>query len=811
MRMTVVEVSPHLSTQPSPPSNDAPSSSALHHHLERHRCCDPALPQQRTKIVLNLTASSTPPSLPTMSSTPTPSEPQQNETSSPLTKVEGLASAVKNDTTKSVKQLTNENSPKLNSTSRFARMNGLSSPQSTGSKTFFPLFPGISSALDESPWASGYNTPNVNTTIHNVATLAEAPLRTLAEQRSSSLLSRIATSALSVAEKIEQLIQWEVYSRVNAIGGLDNMWLLLDGISSFNPVCTATYTFAEPAKLDDLKEAMMRQIGHFPKYTQKLADVGRFFHGTVFIDDPNFDIDYHMRAHTLPGKAGKEELESFASDFIAKPWDFTRPLWETVVLENFVDAETGAKGACVMKGHHTLADGQGFVMAQLFVTSLGPKLESMMSEGAQLLSDAKQGKALPSKMNKKLAGLDRFYPSIVLQLVMMWLYWASWFVGLVQDVAGSFTMAISTGFFFMTTFWRQRYVTASYPGPRVEGKEFSVSQSFPLSEVKLVSKAFSGVQPGTLLDKVQGGKRYSRPFIGTHLTVNDIICTVIADIINDELENQPPQPGLLNAIRRASHKILPSPIGIMIPISIREPGDWSLRNLSTGGIAYLPTTSGLPTDVKVLHRRLHTTHRRLNILKNSLLPKIFFNIIQLTGQAPALYPIPFGLLPKTPWNLLRIPTAWVTERIFCSFTAVVTNVPCPSKQRISLAGSEVVRWTALPPQAGKGTLGIGICSYGGDFSISISADKVEGSEGVAARLTASFERRWKEYVETSQGLLRKTGSEEKEKKRRSRPSSRASDSSEGSKRRRRSSGESSSASASSARTSSDSTAIEQKD
>ncbi len=167
----------------------------------------------------------------------------------------------------------------------------------------------------------------------------------------------------------------------------------------------------------------------------------------------------------------------------------------------------------------------------------------------------------------------------------------------------------------------------------------------------------------------------------------------------------------------------------MIPISIREPGDWSLRNLSTGGIAYLPTTSGLSTDVKTLHRRLHTTHSRLNILKNSLLPKIFFHLVQITGQLPVIFPVPFGLLPKTKLNVVRWPTTWVTERILTCFTAVVTNVPCPSKQRITLAGQEVVRWTALPPQAGKGTLGIGICSYGGDFSISISADKVEVAKG----------------------------------------------------------------------------------
>ena len=736
----------------------------------------------------------------------------QHETASPAAKLKGAGAAANGESSKSVNFNGVNASPSLQSSSRFARMNGISSTNgkgnvhgspSIGSKTFFPLFPGVASALDESPWTSGYNTPTLGAAIHNVAERTEDALQRLAHQRKGGILERIAQSTISVADQIERLLQWEIFSRVNAIGGIDNMWLLLDGISAFNPVCTATYTFKEPAKLKDVQDSMLRQIGHFPKYTQKLADVGRFFHGTVFIDDDHFDIDHHMRAHTLPGNAGKRELERFASDFIAQGWDYSRPLWEVAVLENFVDEESGAKGACVIRGHHTLADGQGFIMSQLFVTSLGPKLESMMADGAQLLSDAKQGKALPSRMNKKLASLDRFHGTIALQLVMMALYWISWAVSLVTDLAGCFTLAISTSYFFLATFWRQRYVTASYPGPRKYEKEFSVSKSFSLSDVKIVSKAFSGVQPGTLLDKVQGGKRYSRPLIGTHLTVNDIICTVIADVINDELERQAHQPGFLNQIRRLSHKILPSPIGIMIPISIREPGDWSLRNLSTGGIAYLPTTKGLPTDVGILHKRLHTTHRRLNILKNSLLPKLFFHMIQLTGQLPAIFPIPFGLLPKHPLNVLRWPTVWVTERILTSFTAVVTNVPCPSKQRIELAGQEVVRWTALPPQAGKGTLGIGICSYGGDFSISISADRVEGSEGVAARLTDKFERRWNEYVETSRALIQQTGSESKDRpKRSSSRASKATSSSEKKVKRRRSSASTSSASSSSSSASS---------
>jgi len=89
-----------------------------------------------------------------------------------------------------------------------------------------------------------------------------------------------------------------------------------------------------------------------------------------------------------------------------------------------------------------------------------------------------------------------------------------------------------------------------------------------------------------------------------------------------------------------------------------------------------------------------------------------------------------------------------------------------------ISGSKVIKWTALPPQAGKGisiiphaclilfdksinlgNIGIGILSYAGGISISIAADKVPGSEGVARRICERFEERFSLYVTRAKALL----------------------------------------------------------
>lgn len=70
-----------------------------------------------------------------------------------------------------------------------------------------------------------------------------------------------------------------------------------------------------------------------------------------------------------------------------------------------------------------------------------------------------------------------------------------------------------------------------------------------------------------------------------------------------------------------------------------------------------------------------------------------------------------------------------------------------------MAGVEVAKWAALPPQAGAGTVAIGIISYAGGISIAVSADAVPASAGVARRICANFERRFELYVARAKEVL----------------------------------------------------------
>src|SRR4051794_15096352 len=77
----------------------------------------------------------------------------------------------------------------------------------------------------------------------------------------------------------------------------------------------------------------------------------------VWADDPDFDIDRHVRRIALPKPGTRRELFDLASLMLLDPWDRTRPLWQFTILEGL----RGGKAALVSKIHHTITDGEGGV------------------------------------------------------------------------------------------------------------------------------------------------------------------------------------------------------------------------------------------------------------------------------------------------------------------------------------------------------------------------------------------------------------------------------------------------------------------
>lgn len=92
-----------------------------------------------------------------------------------------------------------------------------------------------------------------------------------------------------------------------------------------------------------------------PKFRQRVVRVPLDLDNPYLVDDPHFDLAYHVRRIALPSPGGRAELEEFVGRFLGRPLDPHRPLWELYVVEGLEDG----RWAYVAKVHHALVDGVG--------------------------------------------------------------------------------------------------------------------------------------------------------------------------------------------------------------------------------------------------------------------------------------------------------------------------------------------------------------------------------------------------------------------------------------------------------------------
>ena len=90
-----------------------------------------------------------------------------------------------------------------------------------------------------------------------------------------------------------------------------------------------------------------------PPFRMRMVDVPFGLQHPTLVEDPEFDLDYHVRRAGVPAPGGRRELADVVADIAARPLDRTRPLWEFHVVEGLADGRIGI----VAKVHHAIIDG----------------------------------------------------------------------------------------------------------------------------------------------------------------------------------------------------------------------------------------------------------------------------------------------------------------------------------------------------------------------------------------------------------------------------------------------------------------------
>jgi diacylglycerol O-acyltransferase len=329
------------------------------------------------------------------------------------------------------------------------------------------------------------------------------------------------------------------------LSGLDASFLAMESPTTTAHVASLVVfdpsTSPEPYDFERQKRLVAERLHLVAPFTRKLVEVPFGLDKPYWIEDPAFDLDYHMRHVAVPSPGGREQLAELCAQIMARSLDRRKPLWEMWVIEGLEDGYIGQ----LTKIHHACIDGVSgseILGALLDITPEPPPVpaparprpvERVPSQWAMLARGA--------------AGVLRT-PGSALRL-------ARKAVPVLPKVAGNFVPALRPRREPFLSRPPQGAPRTPFNGVITQHRRWAFS-SLPLADVKAVRRL-------------------------TDATVNDVVMAMCA-----------------GALRRwlIDHDALPdAPLLAMVPISVRTPEQQgTYGNRVSAMIATLPTNEPDP-------------------------------------------------------------------------------------------------------------------------------------------------------------------------------------------------------------------------
>jgi diacylglycerol O-acyltransferase len=103
----------------------------------------------------------------------------------------------------------------------------------------------------------------------------------------------------------------------------------------------------------DVVRLLLSKLNLVPRYRQRVRPVPMQLGRPVWVDDPHFNILYHVRHTALPGPGSDEQLRNLAGRVLGQRLDMAKPLWELWLVEGLPEG----RWAIISKVHHAMVDG----------------------------------------------------------------------------------------------------------------------------------------------------------------------------------------------------------------------------------------------------------------------------------------------------------------------------------------------------------------------------------------------------------------------------------------------------------------------
>ncbi len=165
-------------------------------------------------------------------------------------------------------------------------------------------------------------------------------------------------------------------SHLDRLSSIDASFLTNESSSSHMHVGATLIFEGPPPKYEDFLDHVRSRLDLVPRFRQKLAfppfEAGR----PLWIDDPTFNLTYHVRHTALPSPGSEDQLRRLTGRVFSQALDRSKPLWELWLVQGL----ERNRFAMLSKTHHALVDGVSGVDISTVLFDVKPVPEPVAEE-----------------------------------------------------------------------------------------------------------------------------------------------------------------------------------------------------------------------------------------------------------------------------------------------------------------------------------------------------------------------------------------------------------------------------------------------
>ncbi len=140
---------------------------------------------------------------------------------------------------------------------------------------------------------------------------------------------------------------------MDRLSPLDASFLHIENDVSHMHIASVAVFEGPPPTYEEVAGMVGGKLPLVPRYRQVVRSVPLDLGRPVWVDDPHFNLDYHVRRTALPAPGGEMELRRLVGRVMAQQLDRHKPLWEMWMVEGLEDGHW----AVLSKTHHAMVDG----------------------------------------------------------------------------------------------------------------------------------------------------------------------------------------------------------------------------------------------------------------------------------------------------------------------------------------------------------------------------------------------------------------------------------------------------------------------